>query len=326
MKVEAVKGLKPKMKPVKSLREIPLPCVATAKIDGEFQVVLYKDGEAVAINRWGRARSDLPALRELGEALKNRLVREAVFLAELYAVDGEGTPLPLPELLRRAKGGSRDLDSLRLAVFDLLEVNGSKVGGDFLFRISEAESWLKGCKLIRIIPYDSVESPTQLEAFYNTYREMGYEGIVAHTDIGIYKYKPVQTLDAVVIALNKTELWSRGQAASLKTALIDGEGHFIEICDVASGITHQLRAELMTLKEFKVAETSDALWMKPFIVITVECQAAIESQRPMYRYSEENGYQLIGSTQFYSLRHPRLKRFRPDKEASPRDTGINQLT
>jgi ATP-dependent DNA ligase len=157
---------------------------------------------------------------------------------------------------------------------------------------------------------------------------MGYEGIVARTMEGeIYKIKPIQTVDAVVIGVNKKEKLKEGKVTSLKTALINEDGTFITLCDVGSGLTNAQRKVLNKLRTLQVGEDDDTIYIHPSLIIEIEYQDTYKKNRQVRRYSKfvEGNYRLEGEKPFHSLRHPVFKRFRPDKTITYEDIGTHQL-
>lgn len=329
---EKIDHLKPSMKLIKDLRELPLQnhTVAQVKVDGEFNLLRFKDGSAYTINRWGRKRVDLPALLELSKALGG-FVREAEMLVELYAIEGD-KPLKLPQFIHYIKSGDPHLLSkIHVGVWDVLSINGNLIKNNYLWKYDEASMWFSNCSLVEVLPYIKVENYEDAQQFWSKYVEaLGYEGLVFRTNGGVYKMKPKAELDAVIIALNKKSsygkatLFKEGLVTSLHLALINDDGRFIEIGDCASGINGQLRSALWKLMEFKVSEDEDRVWIKPFVICTIEYTDLFESENNVYAYDGKT-YVKQGKTKLIKLRHPRLIRFRPDKQVTPSDIGLNQI-
>ena len=170
-----------------------------------------------------------------------------------------------------------------------------------------------------------MERVGEVEDFWRRYvEEGGYEGVVARSGGEIYKVKPTRDVDAVIVALNKRELFRERKITSLKVALMDEDGNFVELSDVASGITHELRSFLWRLTEYRVAEDDEAVWIKPFVVCTLEYTETFKSVRRRWRF-EGGQYINAGEVEFYSLRHPRLVGFRGDKSVNPRDLSLKQV-
>jgi len=121
-------SLKPRMESAESIDRLPIPCIVTPKLDGEFQVLLYRSGEAAMVNRWGRTR-EVPALRDLEGSLGKRGIVDAMMLAELHTMEND-RPMRLPDLLHWRVA---DPERLKLAIFDLVKVDGKDPPGDYVW-------------------------------------------------------------------------------------------------------------------------------------------------------------------------------------------------
>ncbi|NVM57967.1 MAG: hypothetical protein HWN51_07605, partial [Desulfobacterales bacterium] len=244
---------------------------------------------------------------------------------ELYAVEEDGTPAKLPTFIHVAKGRGTDHTRIRIGVWDLLRVNGEPVETGFGRRMDEVSEWLKGCEYCRALPYIEPENTSEIREFWKRLvEEGGYEGVVARVGGEIYKVKPSRDVDAVIIGLNKRELFKAEQITSLKLALMDEDGSFVVLGDVASGIDHDLREFLWRLMDYRVDEDDECVYIKPLIIATVEYTETFDSVSEILRF-EDGQYLKEGETAFYSLRHPRLIGFRSDKTVNPRDLRLSQI-
>jgi len=310
---------KPSMKPLNSIDEVPLPAVLVAKADGEFEVIHFDGYLCRCENRYGLIRYSLPALKEMTRALRRIPIESATLLGELYGVV-DGKPQDLRYFLSH-----KDDQDLHIGVFDLPRINGRKVREKYHKRIKRVYGWLRECKHAHALPFTLAETVDEARDFWREQVERrGYEGVVAHSGGDIYKIKPIQEIDAVIIAVNKRRRLRHGEVTSLKVAVMDHGGRFIELCDVASGIDHELRKTLMGLLEFKTGETDEAIYVKPIFVVQIKYQEAYLGKRRAWSY--QNGrYRPFDTVTYYSLRHPVLMRFRPDKKPTPRDVGAGQI-
>jgi len=312
-------SLKPKMESAESIDGLPIPCIVTPKLDGEFQVLLYRSGEAAMVNRWGRTR-DVPALRDLEGSLGKRGIVDTMMLAELHTMEN-GRPMRLPDLLHVR---ATDPESLKLAIFDLVKVDGKDPPGDYVWKMEEIGTWMNGSTRIYPIPYKVCATRIEILTLYNRYLAMGYEGIVARAQGKIFKVKPIRSIDCVLTGINKGDRLKRNQITSLKLAVMDERGRYIDLDDVASGIDLQLRDYLTKLLDFKVGEDPDTIYIRPFIVLEVEYQETFEAEKPV-RELVNGRFVTVGKVDYFNLRSPRLKRFRPDKRATPIDIPSSQL-
>jgi len=318
---------KPRAKAIMAIEQLPLDRELTiqVKADGEFSVISYeKNVQVFSVNLWGtyRGESD-PWLKELKEALDRQPIEKAVILAETYSVE-EGKMLKLPETIHHLKNG--DLSKIRLGVFDLVSVNGKTANQSYLWRLQELETWLKDCRLVHVLPYIQPKCYHEIFDFWRHWvQEQRFEGLFARDNRqDLYKIKPFLTIDCAVIGLNKREKWKEKEVTSLKLALLDTDGSFIEIGDVASGIDHQLRVSLYNrLTPLAKREYDTWVQVPPFIVAEVEATETFRAQKP--RYILKDGLlEPSGVKEAHSLRHPRLIRFRGEKKATIEDIGYER--
>lgn len=321
----------PKMKVLDSWRAVPLyNTIILGKADGMFAMIFYNPKQCFTINKRGYLRFDFPALNETQKALKRQRLKQAILLAEIHAVE-DGKPTNLPRFIRLFKGEDKDLTKIHIGVFDIVSINEKHVEDSYEWRIKELDGWFRGCKLVGVLPYVKVESREDVFRFWTEQvLEKGYEGIVVRTQSGVYKLKPKKDVDAVIIGINKRS--SRGnmtqyrnqKVRSLKLALMDKDGSFVELGDVSSGINGELAEELYYLTNFKVAEDEQTVWIKPLIVCQVEYQETFEAEKRRLIFDGET-YHAVGTVKFRSLRHPRLLGFRKDKKVCSRDLRLTQI-
>jgi len=317
--LEDVEDLKPKMKSLSSISKLHLPATLTAKADGEFNAVFFHGAECYSINRNNRIRYELYALKEIKDALTGEGVEEALLLAELYGVV-DGRPQRLPYF-----NSHKNDPSLHLGVFDLLIPDGSQT---YEWKMREVEGWLEGCTYAHVLPYATARTEKEAQALWKKWvKEGGYEGIVARRDGETYKVKPLRDVDCAIIGVNKRKKLKQGEVTSLKVAVRDDRGRYIDLCDVASGIDHQLRKELIRLLDFKVGEDGETIYVQPAWVVEVQYQETYEAEKQVRGWDmrKDEGYTDEGRIAYYTLRHPRLVRFRADKGGSPQDIHKNQI-
>jgi len=306
------------------------------RADGEFTAISYQRGKPLmAFNLWGTVRGEsFPWLRELREALDRQPVNEAVLLAETYAAEMSmdvtskipAHVLKLPEVMHHLKNGNGDQSKIRLGLFDLASVNGKTANSSFDWRLQELESWVKDCALVHVLPYVQPGSRDEVRFFWEWWVvRLGYEGLFARDDQqNLYKVKKKLTLDAVIIGLNRTERWAKEEVTSFKIALLDKDGIFIEVGDVASGIDRQLRKALYRqLVPHSTSDHDEWVEVRPFVVVEVEATETFRQVKPRYSL-EEGRLKQVGTVEAHSLRHPRLVRFRGDKTVVVEDIGYER--
>jgi len=330
-----IDNYKPVMKllpSIQAIKVIPYLTVVQVKVDGEFTLLRYqRNGNTYTVNRFGHLRMDFPALNEFKTAMDKTATEKAELLCELYAVE-DGKPLKLPSFIHYIKSKDEKLiGKIHIGIWDLLKIDGKTVNQPREWRYQEVASWLKGCQLVSVLPYIKPKIIFEIENFWKLYVETrGYEGIVIRQNGETYKLKPRGELDAVIIGLNKKSsygkqnLFSQQQITTLHLALMTPEGNFVEIGDVASGIDHQLRKALWKLMDYKISETDKIVYIQPKVIVEVEYTELFHSQNKIYKLTPQ-GYQHIGNMQLIRMRHPRLTRFRPDKQVNPQDLRLTQI-
>jgi len=331
-----VKALKPTGKLLTDFKQIPITedTVVTAKCDGEFEVIEYENGQATMYNQWGRERTnDLSALAELTEKLSKQNIRSVTLEAECYAVDSSNRMLKLPRFISIIKGYSYDdiEKHIRIAVFDLDQLNGHRVTDTYKWKLGELSNWLgtvNSKSKAYVVPHIFPKSTEEVEQFWREFVEArNYEGLFARINGDFLKIKPKLEVDAVVVGLNKDhDSFKNQEARSLKIALIDEHGYYMVLGDVGSGISRKVGKRLWELTKLGIQDDDKVLWVKPHVVVKVEYEGLYEKQQPKLFPSEETGFYVSGMKEnFVSLRHPRLVAFRPDKKPIFQDVPITQV-
>lgn len=322
-----IDGYKPQMHSLPDVEDLELDVFKTilmVKADGEFTFLAYSKDRVFTVNRYGHLRMDYPALNEFAEALRRAGITDAGVLCELYAVS-EGKPLKLPQFIHYVKSHDPELIAkVHIGVWDLVTMNGHEVHEPYIWKMEEVAGWLRDCRLVHVLPYIV---PTHLEEVREFWKEQveekGWEGLVARTTRGTFKIKPSGECDAVIIGINKKKLLKQQKVTSIKLAVMDEDGCFIELSDCASGINHRLREVLYKLLEFKVGEDRNTVYVQPLVVVTVEYTETFQGKKRKLTYGL--GYHERGRIPYVSLRHPRLTRIRSDKKVNPQDLRLTQI-
>ena len=315
---------KPKLKPLRSLNQLKIDEATwlQAKADGEFAVTIYENGKAYTLNRWGTRRENLPCLLELEEKLRRVGVKSLILLGELYVYDGK--PKRLPDFIRASHSQP---EKVSLGLFGLVKVNGKPVYNNWAWQVKELETWLKeNSERLHVLPYQQVSNLKEAEEFWEKWvLKVGYEGVVARNMFGGFKIKPEQTLDALVVGVNKRPALKHGRVTSLALALMDKDGCLIHIGDVSSGIDPETGYKLYTvLDKLKTGEDRETIYVEPILIVEVRFYETFQSQRKTWKL--QNGkYVPLQPRNFYSLKSPVLLRFREDKKFCIRDIGTDQI-
>jgi ATP-dependent DNA ligase len=347
---EDITHYKPKMHQAKALKEVPFvfggprSITVQVKADGEFNYVKYqREGQTYALNRFGRKTTDLPALKELVSELQKWNIVEAEFLAEMYAFDPKGekayNPLTLPNLIHFLKGTDKSLQQqIKLGLFELLSVNGKPCNLIYPLKYEQMIEWFAGASLVHVLSYSEPTSFEQVEKFWeHNVVQLKWEGLVIRLNGDIWKVKPNCDVDVAIIGVNKNNKgYEEGKAKSLKMALMNEEGDYVEIGD-CSGIGEDESKELFELtKTFKIGEDSTTVFVQPIVITTVEyIQTYPDTRNKVYRIESVDcvggicaGMRMreVGEATLVRLRNPHVKGYRADKKACLEDIGLNQVS
>jgi len=329
-----IDNLIPNMKTLDTLDflKITSETVILAKLDGEFTLLSYtRGGECYTLNKWGHRRQDFPALNQFVEAMSKTEVTHVELLCELHAREN-GKPTNLPTFIRYVKAKNRDLDKIHIGIWDLIKIDGYTPQQQFSWKLEEIEKWLKDCTLVDVVPYVKPHTIQDVKDFWRTcVEEKGYEGLVIRNGDEIYKIKPCLEVDTVIIGINKKsgygkdlEVMQRREARSIKLALMQPDGTFIELSDCASGINEELGKALFKLTDHKVGEDDRTIYVKPIVVCVIQYTDTFVKDRSVLKYEQEK-YTVTETKSFVALRHPRLIRFRADKTVNPQDLRTAQI-
>jgi len=323
-----IRSLKPAMRDLASIGDIPLPegSVVSVKLDGEFSLIAYEESQGAAIiNAWGKLRKGYPALGDFEGLCRAKGYRSLKVLAEPHLVV-DGKMKKLPDFLHAMKSGDpKLLELIRLGVWDLVEVDGTKPVQPYAWRLQELGNTLNGSERVFVVPH--IVSPTRegFDAFWAEWVvEKHYEGVVVAVNEERYRLKPVRNIEAVIVGLNKKAKLLEGEATSVRIALMDGEGDFVEVGDLGTATDREMSRTLYKLMKHMAQEEAKTFYVRPIVVVELEFTATYEAVQAKLRWNGER-YVRVGTVNFFSLREPRLTRFRSDKRPIPSDVPIEQL-
>lgn len=312
------------------------------KIDGEFTVLIYRDGQLFTMNPGGVVRIGMPWQEEAAMLLKQGNVTEALFAGELYTEvkDRRGRVHDLLTVVRQPKTNA-DLNRLRFAAFDLLSLNGQAPA-------SFADAWGTIEKLLgagkHVHPVESRHARTAAEIdriFEDWVVGEGAEGLVVRSDTaGMYKIKPKHTLDAVVIGYAESSGDREGLLHDLLLGLVRDDGTIQVLTRVGGGFTLDDRRDILAdLKDLAVdsdfiESNSDHVayqMVRPEWVIEISCLDMVaETTRggtiPRMVLEFAGRYRVVRPLPLVSVISPQFVRRREDKTPRPEDAGLSQVT
>jgi len=281
------------------LSEMPIPCFAQIKYDGELTYLLRKQGVCYTVNKWGRCRTDYPIMD-----FARDIIGEHVFVGELYVWGGD-----LYEFLR----SRNDFERLRLAIFDVVMDKPYYERWEVIKRIFLAS--LAGEELVHLVEGKLVKTRLELEKFFLDSVRRGFEGIVCRSPESRFgdspfKLKKVRSADVVVLGISKDSKrfkTEKGMIGSLLCGCLH-QGKFVSVGRVGSGFSNEGRKALYeSLMEFKTGEDERYIYVKPALVVEVAYQKTIESK------DFDVGF---------TWRHPAFRRIRFEKQATEEDVGL----
>ena len=313
-------------------------CV-TRKIDGHLQCLFYQDGTAYMLNSGGNQLVEqLRCIDAFAEAMQQAGVSSAIVAAELFMPKEGGRPRCAD--IKRALADPALRDELRLAPFDILEVNGELWNTDH-YKHTHAQlcKWFQGDD---VIPVDMMkaESLEEVQTIYDEWVEcQGAEGLVIHSDSHIIcKVKPRHTIDAVIVGYTTGDKGVR----DLMMAARREDGLFQVFAVGSGGLSDEARLSLLERLSLQHVESQYILsdsrgiayqMVKPEIVFelsVIELVAKGNDDKvrtnALLTFDEEKGWLMNGMTPGVSAFGLVFEREREDKSPTPSDIRISQLT
>ena len=313
-------------------------CV-TRKIDGHLQCLFYQDGTAYMLNSGGNQLVEqLRCIDAFAEAMQQAGVSSAIVAAELFMPKEGGRPRCAD--VKRALADPALRDELRLAPFDILEVNGEPWKADH-YKHTHAQlcQWFHDNY---VIPVDMMkaESVEEVQTIYDEWVEcQGAEGLVIHSDSHIIcKVKPRHTIDAVIVGYTTGDKGVR----DLMMAVRKEDGLFQVFAVGSGGLSDEARLSLLDRlcqqhveSQYILSDSRGIAYqmVKPEIVFelsVIELVAKGNDDKvrtnALLTFDEEKGWLMNGMTPGVSAFGLVFEREREDKSPTPSDIRISQLT
>ncbi|MDP7015878.1 MAG: hypothetical protein QGG36_08765 [Pirellulaceae bacterium] len=316
------------------------------KIDGEFTVAAYRDGQIVTVNPGGSVRTGMPWQQDAAELFEKAGYKEAMIAGELYvAVDEDRRPRvhDVTSTVRQPQSKD-DLDRIRFAAFDIVRLDEKLVDGTF------DERWAKLTKIFpkegkaHIVQAQQVSDSQGVHDLFEKWVEgEGAEGVVVRSDLaGLFKVKPQHTLDLVVVGFTESVDDRQGMLHDLLTAVVRRDGAMHLLCKVGGGFDDEQRRNLLSdLKDLVVESdytevNSDHVayqMVRPEMVIEITCLDLVSQttrggpvNRMVVRWNnDESKYEILRRMPLASVISPQFVRIREDKRPHPDDVRIDQV-
>jgi DNA ligase-1 len=282
------------------------------KLDG-VRIQVHRQGETTRVFT-RRLRDVTAALPEVVEAAAGVPARSLILDGEVIAYE-QGEPIPFQDLMSlvsRKRPADAPRPKLMAVFFDVLHRDGEPlVDAPYRERRSLLEELLPES---RRIPVARVRSRREMESVRDAALAAGHEGIVLKNPESPYaagrrgshwiKVKPAETLDLVVLAAEWGSGRRRGWLSNLHLGARDARDpeRFWMLGKTFKGLTDAMLRELTdSLPRIETRRDAYTVFVRPEFVVEV----AFDGVQRSPRY--DSGL---------ALRFARVKRFRPDKDAS----------
>lgn len=316
------------------------------KIDGEFNALAFGDGEILLVNPGGTVRVGLPLLDEAASALKKAGIKSALVAGELHVRHADGKRARVHDVSRIARkpASPDEVGQLCFAVFDLLEVNGEEIVGDY------AKTWKRIGEMFgqgdRVAPVETITASGAkgvLDAFEKWTEAEGGEGVVARSDeSGWFKVKPRHTIDCVVLGFAEGTDDRAGMLHDMLLGIARPDGSWQVLGRVGGGFSEdERRAFLSDLRDIATASdyaevNSDRVayeMVKPEWVVEISCLDFISQttrgatiDRMVLTWDEAaSTWRTTRRLPLCSPISPQFVRRRDDKTPNAHDCRIDQL-
>ncbi len=312
----------------------------TRKYDGEYAIIFFENKTAVTINRSGRVRQGIPCIDETAKVLTKAGVKEAIIPAEIYVYEKDKRTRTSD--LMSVLAGKDDINKLRLAAFDLLELDNKVFKPEtYQDTIERLKELLKGGE--KIHPVDMVVAPTNKEVkdIYNKWvHEEFTEGLVVRSTMPfVFKIKPRHNLDTVIIGFTEGTGDQKGKVRTLLVALMPEAGQYQLAGHVGGGISENLKAELYKRFTKKIIRSEFIETDSNFVAFRmIEPETVMEVEVNDVIYETYNGkitnsvleitddtYRLHSTVEGFSFIAPVFQRIRDDKKADEHDVRLSQI-
>ncbi|MCA9194890.1 MAG: ATP-dependent DNA ligase [Planctomycetales bacterium] len=321
--------------------------LVSRKVDGEFNLLVWEDGQACCVNPGGTVRIGLPWLEEAAQTLQNAGVHSARIAGELYVHCTDRRPRvhDVSNIARNPQDDA-DLQRLRFAAFDIVSLEGQPAGELYADALQTLESLFGKGTLIGVVETHVVTQPQEIVNLFERLVEgEDAEGLVARSDTaGQFKIKPRHTLDVAVIGFTESSDDRAGLLHDLLVAVVREDNSLQVLCRVGGGFSEeQRRLMLSDLKDMVVASeyaevNSDYVayqMVRPEWIIEISCLDLISQttrggdvNRMVLAYDKgaNEGYRVIRRMPLASVISPQFICRRDDKSLHTLDVSCHQIS
>lgn len=315
------------------------------KIDGEFAVLVLRDGEIFSINPGGTVRIGLPWQAEALAALKKAGIAEAMIAGELYVHNTERRPRvhDVTQVARQPQSVD-EINRLRFAVFDLISIDSQPPSECYGDSWQTIENLFAGGELVHPVETRILADTAGIEQLFTQWVEkQGAEGVVVRSDsAGMFKIKPRHTLDAVVVGFTESSDDRQGMMHDLLLAVMREDGTLHILCRVGGGFDEEQRRTMLSDLKDRVVPSEYAevnsdyvayQMVRPEWVVEISCLDLISQttrggniNRMVLEYDQQAGYRVVRRLPLVTVISPQFIRIREDKQAHPGDVRLSQVS
>jgi hypothetical protein len=320
-------------------------CFVSRKMDGECTLLLISGNQCCSINPGGTVRMGLPFMQEAIELVGKSRHKQMLIAGELYAVRDDRRPrVHDVSRIARQPDSQSDLENLRFAVFDILDLDEKPASSKYADVFKKIESIFQGGK--KIHPVETARAKTAddvMKLFEKWVDREGAEGLVVRSDTGgQFKIKPRISLDVAVLGFTEGTDDRIGMIHDMLVGLMRADNSFHILGRVGGGLTEdQRRHWLSDLKDITAdsnyAEVNDSVayqMVRPEWVIEISCLDLISQttrgssiDRMVLGFdTPRNTYESIRRLPLASPISPNFVRRRDDKTIRHEDLRLHQLS
>ena len=220
------------------------------KIDGEFSVLVYRDGNLLTLNPGGTVRVGLPFLEEAKKLLDDSKINQAIIAGEIYVTNDQDRRPRVHDVVSVARQpkSAEDLERIRFAVFDLISIDGEKVETKYEETWKKIESTFGKGTGVHPVETVSIKGRREVDRQYKKWVvDEQAEGIVVRSEsAGSFKVKPRHNLDAVVIGFTESTDDRAGMLHDLLLGVVRSDGSVQVLCRVGGGFSDEQRREMLS--------------------------------------------------------------------------------
>ncbi len=313
----------------------------TKKLDGEMNVIFFDGSNAFIINTGGKVRTGIPCIEEAGKILKDAGLKSAIIPAELYVEEKDGRTRVFDVLSSLSK---EDLiESLNLAPFDLLEINGQPFNADSFEQTYQKLSELfSTSQKVKPVPFRKLSSKGEIKELFDDWVvAQKAEGLVIRSNLPlIYKLKPKHNMDVVIVGYTEASGELKGQIRTLLLAMMTSENCYQIVGKTGNGFTDNERKEFYEKlskmhieSEYIETDSSHVAFhmIKPEIVIEISINDILTDANTSGITNHvlevsNNTYRLMNTVPGISFIYPMFERIRTDKQACVEHVRFSQAS